>query len=91
MYGRLQNGICLARNFLNVNCTASTSFDVISYRCNGKETCEVKAANSWFGDPCVGVVKYLDIKYECWTSKCLFIYRTFPATKHSCTLKNRYK
>ena len=28
-------------------------------------TCAVRAVNSIFGDPCAGVVKYLELKFEC--------------------------
>ena len=44
---------------------------MVSYKCNGKERCEVEATNRWFGDPCWGVEKYLDIKYECLIGVCL--------------------
>lgn len=33
--------------------------------CQGKQICFMKATNSWFGDPCEGIQKYLHIKYQC--------------------------
>ena len=83
MYGRLlnNNGICSTNTYPKVDCTAGMSSKIVSDKCNGKEKCEVKATNSWFGDPCERIVKYLDIKYECLSSKCELIYETFPANK----------
>ena len=34
-------------------------------RCEGKSSCQVEASNSVFGDPCVGIVKYLTATWEC--------------------------
>ncbi|XP_063678553.1 mucin-22-like [Bolinopsis microptera] len=34
-------------------------------RCDGKNSCAVEALNSIFGDPCVGINKYLTATWEC--------------------------
>ncbi|CAL6315431.1 unnamed protein product [Bathycoccus prasinos] len=33
--------------------------------CEGKNICSVKASNGYFGDPCGGTFKYLNISYNC--------------------------
>jgi hypothetical protein len=33
--------------------------------CEGKNSCSVKASNGYFGDPCGGTFKYLNISYNC--------------------------
>ena len=33
--------------------------------CQAKQICFLQATDSWFGDPCRGVVKYLEIEYQC--------------------------
>uniref|UniRef100_A0A8C7Z5U2 SUEL-type lectin domain-containing protein n=1 Tax=Oryzias sinensis TaxID=183150 RepID=A0A8C7Z5U2_9TELE len=40
-------------------------FTVFFHRCNGKNSCIIKAGNSEFGDPCVGTFKYLEVAYTC--------------------------
>ena len=35
--------------------------------CDGKNYCEVQAANTVFGDPCAGVRKYLTSTWRCLT------------------------
>jgi len=49
-------------------CVSPTSSDIIRRRCQGRTSCRLRASNSVFGNPCRGVVKYIEIKYEC--SKC---------------------
>ena len=39
-------------------------FLYLSFRCDGQTSCHVVADNT-FGDPCVGVPKYTEIKYQC--------------------------
>lgn len=33
--------------------------------CQGNQTCFMLATNAWFGDPCYGTEKYLEIEYQC--------------------------
>ena len=84
MYGYFQNGIGSSNTSTHVNCTALKLFEKVSNKCNGKKSCEVKAESDLAGDPCGGVEKYLDIKYECLSGRCEFIYETFPASKYPC-------
>ncbi len=37
--------------------------------CAGKPGCSLNASNSVFGDPCWGMVKYLEVIYECASGK----------------------
>uniref|UniRef100_A0A3B3I8T5 SUEL-type lectin domain-containing protein n=1 Tax=Oryzias latipes TaxID=8090 RepID=A0A3B3I8T5_ORYLA len=65
-YGRRERNVCndcpLAMS-QNVNCENPT--DVVAEECNGKKHCNIKAANSMFGDPCKGTRKYLEVTYVC--------------------------
>uniref|UniRef100_A0A3B3H9N1 SUEL-type lectin domain-containing protein n=1 Tax=Oryzias latipes TaxID=8090 RepID=A0A3B3H9N1_ORYLA len=40
-------------------------FTVFFHRCNGKNSCIIKAGNSEFGDPCVGTFNHLEVAYTC--------------------------
>ncbi|XP_071956824.1 L-rhamnose-binding lectin CSL3-like [Antedon mediterranea] len=46
-------------------CESAKSLQVVRKECQGKKDCWVKAKNSVFGDPCVGVFKSLTIHYAC--------------------------
>ena len=35
------------------------------FRCNSKQSCEIEASNDHFGEPCPGVIKYLEVTYSC--------------------------
>ena len=65
MYGRLKGSICTKYNQENWECTSQTSLTVVENKCQGKKSCSLTATNGWFGDPCVSVNKYLEVKYEC--------------------------
>ena len=47
-----------------VSCLLTVTTKVIN-RCERKNTCNVKANNNNFGDPCVGIFKFLSIDYQC--------------------------
>lgn len=49
----------------NNNCYAKSSPGIITGNCQGKGACTLSPKNSVFGDPCGGVVKYIDVQYEC--------------------------
>ena len=38
---------------------------VLFDRCNGKGYCVVEANPTYFGEPCAGVHKYLEVRYRC--------------------------
>uniref|UniRef100_A0A3P9JDW6 SUEL-type lectin domain-containing protein n=1 Tax=Oryzias latipes TaxID=8090 RepID=A0A3P9JDW6_ORYLA len=65
-YGRHERNVCnncpLAMS-QNVNCGNPT--DLVAEKCDGKKRCNIKAANSVFGDPCKGTHKYLEVTYVC--------------------------
>ncbi|XP_070568451.1 L-rhamnose-binding lectin CSL3-like [Ptychodera flava] len=67
-YGRTENYVC--GNYAVTDCRADNSLSLVSGQCDGKSTCDVRASNDVFGDPCWGTFKYLDVTYECQTSKC---------------------
>jgi len=64
-YGRSNNVICPTHWQPNTLCLANNSLSVVSNRCNDRERCSVAASNSVFGDPCVGIGKYLEVLYTC--------------------------
>ena len=37
----------------------------IYQECQGKQKCSMQATNRWFGDPCRGIEKYLEIESHC--------------------------
>ena len=92
MYGRRQNRSCakIKEYPSDVYCVASKSFEIVSNKCIGKESCEVEAKNSWFDDPCPGVEKYLDIEYECLSSKCKALIKRYNIT-NICTFASSGK
>lgn len=47
------------------NCNSETSMSNVQGRCLGRESCELKASNKFFGDPCFKVVKSLAIQARC--------------------------
>ena len=46
-------------------CKSTNSKSIVIDRCQTKNSCSVRAANSVFGDPCIGVEKYLQVRYNC--------------------------
>ena len=70
-YGRLSTKFCPGSS--RTNCRAKTSLDVVQKNCQGKSSCSVRASNDVFGDPCVGVQKYLEVEYKCNGELC-FLY-----------------
>ena len=49
----------------NKNCEAENSKKIVSDICDGKTMCKVAASFSVFGNPCVGIFKYLKVGYIC--------------------------
>ncbi|XP_035015345.2 L-rhamnose-binding lectin SML [Hippoglossus stenolepis] len=66
-YGRRDRTTCSYRrpesNLQNVLCSSPTK--KVAESCNGKSSCRVRAVNSVFGDPCFGIIKYLEVSYTC--------------------------
>ena len=66
MYGRLSRRHCstYARNSIT-NCSATSSLAKTKSMCDGRTWCVLSASNGVYGDPCVGVYKYLNVRYRC--------------------------
>uniref|UniRef100_A0A672HAV2 SUEL-type lectin domain-containing protein n=1 Tax=Salarias fasciatus TaxID=181472 RepID=A0A672HAV2_SALFA len=72
-YGRLESGKCAKgrpkSQLRNVKCSNPASKFIITvrfrFRCDGKRSCNIRASNSMFGDPCRGTYKYLEVDYVC--------------------------
>ncbi|KAM4570647.1 rhamnose-binding lectin [Fundulus diaphanus] len=66
-YGRSDQKTCSSgrpvQQTTNVQCSGNA--DKVAQSCNGKQSCSIQAANSVFGDPCVGTYKYLEVEYTC--------------------------
>lgn len=65
-YGRTSEIPCQGkRKYITTNCKSKKSLAVAKSLCNGKRACRLKALNSVWGNACPGVIKYLDIRYQC--------------------------
>ncbi|XP_070564242.1 adhesion G protein-coupled receptor L4-like [Ptychodera flava] len=65
-YGRMNESICTSvQGTPAPECRSMTSLAVVSDLCNGKQRCRLSADNSYFGDPCTGAYKYLEVRYRC--------------------------
>lgn len=42
-----------------------SAHDIIVAECDDKQSCLVYASNTWFGDPCPTIVKFLTVEYQC--------------------------
>ncbi|XP_017295446.1 L-rhamnose-binding lectin CSL2-like [Kryptolebias marmoratus] len=70
IYGRRNKNTCSARRpasqIQNVRCSRSSN--KVAERCNGKRVCVIRATNSFFGEPCAGTYKYLEVEYTCYAA-----------------------
>lgn len=66
-FGRFSISICNTQGNLewSVNCMARRSFRVIQEVCGNRSDCLLFASAAYFGDPCPGVNKYLEVHYQC--------------------------
>lgn len=64
MYGHDGN-VSICGYDKHVACASTTSLSTLKKKCANKQSCKLFASNSWFGDPCVGVKKYLKVVYYC--------------------------
>ncbi|XP_053204048.1 uncharacterized protein LOC128388644 [Panonychus citri] len=66
-FGRFSISTCNSQGNLewSVNCKSPESFANIQLNCNRKNSCLLPASSSFFGDPCPGTYKYLEVHYEC--------------------------
>ncbi|XP_053736477.1 protein eva-1 homolog C isoform X1 [Synchiropus splendidus] len=70
MFGRTQKGTLecplLHRRAPAVDCQSPVALQVLTSRCQGKKSCQVRASARDFGDPCYpGTRKYLSVIYTC--------------------------
>ena len=66
-FGRFTISLCNQHGNLewSVNCMSYGSFAAIQTNCNQKSKCVLPASSAFFGDPCPGTYKYLEVHYEC--------------------------
>uniref|UniRef100_A0A1A8JDI1 SUEL-type lectin domain-containing protein n=1 Tax=Nothobranchius kuhntae TaxID=321403 RepID=A0A1A8JDI1_NOTKU len=66
-YGRRDQTTCIyGRPIFQIQNTAcSNPTNQVADSCEGKNSCTIQASNSVFGDPCVGIFKYLEVAYAC--------------------------
>lgn len=68
-YGRRDRHICSvgrpASQASNVNCNSPSAMATVLKMCDGKMTCDLHSNNAFFGEPCHGTYKYLDVSYTC--------------------------
>ena len=57
--------VIIRRHKNDVNCTAPSTYRDVDCACEGEHNCTVPATNAFFGDPCPGTYKYLEIGYSC--------------------------
>ena len=65
-YGRTSARPCAWGTHHTTNCTLPNSVDIARAHCNGKSSCELVAKSGmWKANPCIGVIKYVEVKYIC--------------------------
>ncbi|XP_061592761.1 L-rhamnose-binding lectin CSL2-like [Cololabis saira] len=69
LYGRADRVTCSEHRpphqIINTQCSQPGTVDVIKYRCDGKQVCEINTNVVRTSDPCPGIYKYLETKYIC--------------------------
>ena len=65
-YGRSSEIPCQGkRKYITTNCKSKKSLALAKKLCDGNNQCKIKALNSVWGNSCPGVIKYMDIRYQC--------------------------
>ncbi|KAM9340654.1 L-rhamnose-binding lectin CSL2-like [Symphorus nematophorus] len=68
-YGRLRKRVCRYQyprtQPPNTSCRLPSTLKKMADRCDGKNTCSVRASNQIFSNPCAGTRKYLKFSYTC--------------------------
>ncbi|CAK8676565.1 unnamed protein product [Clavelina lepadiformis] len=64
-YGRLNSHTCPSFHILTTKCYAFGSSQLLAFTCDGRQSCSIKASNRFFGNPCWGTQKYLQMHYYC--------------------------
>lgn len=66
MYGRVSRSKCPNKRRMTKcvnNIESNTSF--VKSKCESKQSCKLTARQIYYGDPCSGVSKYLEVKHTC--------------------------
>ncbi|XP_062605665.1 uncharacterized protein LOC134267482 [Saccostrea cucullata] len=64
-YERTDRQVCPGSKSDTNTCRSKTSELKVKWNCNGYQTCHLHAADQYFGDPCPGYSKYLEVKLRC--------------------------
>ncbi|GLV41383.1 Calcium-independent receptor for alpha-latrotoxin [Carabus blaptoides fortunei] len=62
-YGRTNVYTCGLEG--DTECHSTDAINIVKQRCDKLQSCSIKATNEVFGEPCVGVIKYLEVSYKC--------------------------
>ena len=62
---RTDGNICPGGNTAARTCRSKRTLTRVKWNCNGYRICYLHASNQLFGNPCVNVSKYLEVKYRC--------------------------
>ncbi|XP_071848667.1 adhesion G-protein coupled receptor G2-like isoform X4 [Apostichopus japonicus] len=65
LYGRTSDKFCGNTIPPESGCEAEHSLSIVQGMCENNTSCSVEASNAVFGDPCRGVLKYLEVTYSC--------------------------
>ena len=69
VYGRKERGTCHSCHLYvkgcDTDCEKHDSLRRVKDRCEGLQSCHFKADNDFFGDPCHGTGKYIQLAYQC--------------------------
>ncbi len=49
----------------DTHCRAPRSEEKIIEKCEGQKYCSIPSTNKYFGDPCYGTYKYVEVSYRC--------------------------
>lgn len=67
-YGRFSLIVCNQDGInegWDLQCSSKKTLKVVGERCDGHQNCTFAASNAYFGDPCPGTKKYIEIRYTC--------------------------
>ena len=65
-FGRTTASVCPKEGAqATTNCSEPTALQTASRMCNNEHKCDVNVTTSAFGEPCLGVHKYLNVSFKC--------------------------
>uniref|UniRef100_A0A1I8GDF5 SUEL-type lectin domain-containing protein n=1 Tax=Macrostomum lignano TaxID=282301 RepID=A0A1I8GDF5_9PLAT len=86
-YGRVSNKYCTRGPRRTTSCSARTASSRIRSSCQNRQSCRLSASNSVFGDPCVGTLKYVEIRYRCKATRATTGARKAEKARYAAALK----